>query len=127
MSRTSLLASPHYLPSRGAFLRRNAVVLLLCYVVIDASSLDGQPESNAVMFTSQNIYFFTRLRHISAEQFAIRLISSLVVWLNIYCVVRMSHSILAIIAVGTGLSQVSAWRPPFGQLADAYTVRRFWG
>lgn len=117
----------HYLPSRGSFLRYNAVVVLFCYLVVDAFSLGVQPESNAVLFASENIPFFTRLRDVSMEQVAIRIVSSLTVWLNIYCITRMGYSILGTIVVGMGISQVSAWRPPFGRLADAYTLRQFWG
>ena len=119
----------NYVPSRSAFLRHNAVVSLICYLVVDFFSLAGQsPESNAVTFASQRVPFFTRLGEIEGEQLAIRIIASLTLWLNIYCITRMGYSILAVVAVGTGFSrEVSAWRPPFGRLAEAYTVRRFWG
>lgn len=120
-------SNPHHVPSRGSFLRRNAIIALLCYIVVDLFSLGVQPERNAVLFAAQNVPFFARLGDVSTEQIAVRIVSSLTLWLNIYCITRMGYSILAIIAVGTGLSQVSAWRPPFGQLADAYTVRSFWG
>ena len=120
-------SDPHYLPSRGSLLRHNAVVVLFCYLVIDVSGLGVQPERNAVLFASKNIPFFARLGDVSIEQVAIRVVASLTLWLNIYCTIRMGYSVLGIIAVGTGFSQVSAWRPPFGRLADAYTMRQFWG
>lgn len=120
-------SDPRYLPSQGTFLRRTAFAILLCYLVIDVSSFGVNPESNAVLFASQNVPFFARLGDVSTQQLAIRIFSSLTLFLNIYCVARLGYSIIGTIAVGTGLSQVSAWRPPFGRLADAYTVRRFWG
>jgi hypothetical protein len=86
-----------------------------------------QPRTNAVLFASHNIPFFARLGGVSVQELAIRIIVSLNLGLNIYCMTRMGYSILGIIAVGTGMSQVSAWRPPFGRLADTYTMRRFWG
>jgi hypothetical protein len=120
-------SDPHYIPSRRTFLRHNAIVVLLCYIVVDVFSLGVQPESNAILFASQNIPFFVRLGNVSAQQLAIRVISTLTLGLNIYCITRLGYSILGIIAVGTGLSRASAWRPPFGRLADAYMVRHFWG
>jgi hypothetical protein len=120
-------SDPRYIPSRGIFLRGNAIAVLLYCFVLDISSFGVNPETNSVLFASQRIPFFARLSHVSSEEIAIRIISSLTLWLNIYCVASMGYRILGIIAVGTGVSPVSAWRPPFGELADAYTVRRFWG
>jgi hypothetical protein len=120
-------SDPHYVPSRSTFLRRNVVVALLCYLVVDIFSFGVQPETNAVLFASHNIPFFARLGDVSVQELAVRIIVSLTLGLNVYCMTRMGYSILGIIAVGTGMSQVSAWRPPFGRLADAYTMRRFWG
>lgn len=118
---------PRYVPSRGLFLRQTVIVVVLCYCVVDVFSLGAQSEKNAVLFSSQNVPFFARLGDVSAEQIAVRIASTLSLWLNIFCITRMGYGVLALVAVGTGLSQVSAWRPPFGRLADAYTVRRFWG
>jgi hypothetical protein len=118
---------PQYIPSRGTFIRRNAVAVLVYYFILDISSFGVNPETNSVLFDSQKVPFFARLSHVSAKEIAIRIISSLTLWVTIYCVTNMGYNILGIIAVGTGVSPVSAWRPPFGSVADAYTVRRFWG
>ena len=118
---------PRYVPSRSTFLRHNAVAVLLCYFVLDISSFDANPEISTVLFASQKIPFFARLSHVSSHDIAIRVISSLTLWVSIYCFASMGYSILSITAVATGVSPVSAWRPPFGDLADAYTLRRFWG
>lgn len=37
------------------------------------------------------------------------------------------HSIISIISVGLGETEPREWPPLFGNLSDAYTVRRFWG
>ena len=118
---------PHYVPSRAIFLRRNAIVALVCYFIVDLFSFGLQPESNALMFASQNVPIFARLQDVSMQEVAIRIASSLTLWLTIYCVTSIGYNVLGIVAVGTGISEVPAWRPPFGRLADAYTVRRFWG
>ncbi|KAI6047545.1 hypothetical protein EDC04DRAFT_2887315 [Pisolithus marmoratus] len=55
-------------------------------------------------------------------------------WLNVmaipwrfYAGLNWIHSLLAMIAVGTTLHEPRSWPVPFGQLKDAYTIRRFWG
>lgn len=103
---------------------------IVCYVILDAFSLSVQPESNAanaLLFASQNVPFFARLQDISMQKVAIRIATSFTFFLHVYCIIRIQYSIVGIVAVGTGLSEVSAWRPPFGRLVDAYTVRHFWG
>ena len=120
-------SDPSFVPSRSIFLRHNAILTLICYFVIDVLSLGFQPESNAVLSAAQNVLFFTRLGGVYTQQLAVHILSSFALWANIYCLMRMGYSILGIMAVGTGLSDVSAWRPPFGRLIDAYSVRRFWG
>jgi hypothetical protein len=118
---------PHYTPFRAVFLRRNAIAALLYYLTLDITSFGVNPESNAVLFAAQKVPFFARLGQLTAEEIAVRVFSSVMLWVSIYCITSMGYSILGVIAVGMGVSQVETWRPPFGRVAEAYTVRRFWG
>lgn len=36
-------------------------------------------------------------------------------------------SVGALLAVGLGLSKVENWRPAFGSLAEAYSLKNIWG
>jgi len=45
----------------------------------------------------------------------------------VYCLTRLGDNVMAFVFVGTGISKVEAWRPPFGSISKAYTVRNFWG
>lgn len=120
--------NPTYLPTPRKFLWRSVITAIICYTIVDLSSLGGSaPEENAVLFAQSKISFFTRLGSISIEDVAIRILSSLGVWLNVYCLTRMGHNVLAAVFVGTGISGVDAWRPPFGMFSEAYSVRQFWG
>lgn len=112
-------------PSRQEFLTRSAITILICYSIIDLSSLGtGSPEENARLFAQSNVPLFNE---ISMEKVAIRIFSTLGLWLNINCFVRLGHSTLAFVFVGSNLSEVKMWRPPFGPLSKIYTVRNFWG
>jgi hypothetical protein len=44
-----------------------------------------------------------------------------------YCGLRMMHSFLSAVFVGTRISEPEDWPALFGKLGEAYTVRRFWG
>lgn len=119
--------APLHVPSRRSFLRRTAINILLSYMIVDLCSLGAQPERNALLFSDDKVALFTRLDNLSPEDIVIRVISSLILWLNIFCIFRIFHGLLVFVAVGSGFSEVKDWPPPFGRLSEAYSVRRFWG
>ncbi len=118
---------PQQVPCRGEFLRRTAINVLFCYAIVDICSLGAQPEHNAFLFGDDKVAFFTRLGSLGPEEVVIRASASLILWLNIFCIFRIFHGLLCCLAVGSGLSEVKDWVPPFGPLLEAYSVRRFWG
>lgn len=118
---------PRYTPSRGDFLQTTAVKVLLGYLIIDLCSLGADPERNKVLFSKEKVGLFTRLDRVSAEELLIRVSASFILYLNIYCIFMIMHGSLMILAVGSGFSSVKEWRPAYGSLAEAYSVRRFWG
>lgn len=118
---------PRYIPSRGEFLQRTAVKVFLSYLIVDICSLGAQPERNDVLFSDEKVRFFARLDSVGPQELLIRFSASLILWLNIWCIFNILHGLLMIIAVGSGFTSIKEWRPPFGSLAEAYSVRRFWG
>jgi len=46
--------------------------------------------------------------------------------LGVFCAQQGVYSLVALAAVGLGLSEPRYWRPLFGSISQAYTVRRFW-
>jgi len=46
--------------------------------------------------------------------------------IQLYAGFTCFHSVLAVVAVGTGLHEPRLWPGPFGRWKDAYTIRRFW-
>ena len=112
---------PQRVPSRGSFLRRTAFIVLLNYLAVDLSSLGAQPERNADLFSDQ------RWNSLGPEELVVRVLASFMLWLNIYCIFRIVHGLIVLLAVGSGFSKVQDWPPPFVPLSEAYSVRRFWG
>lgn len=118
---------PQQVPSRGSFLRRTALIVLLNYLAVDLSSLGAQPERNVLLFSNQKVALFRRWNSLGAEELVVRVLASFMLWLNIYCIFRIFHGLIVLLAVGSGVSKVRDWPPPFGPLSEAYSVRRFWG
>ncbi len=118
---------PQQVPSRGKFLQSTTISILLSYAFVDVCSLGLRPERNAVVFSHNKVALFKRLDSLSPEEIVIRASASLIFWLNIFCILRILHGTLSFLAISSGFSEVKEWIPPFGSLAEAYSVRRFWG
>ena len=117
---------PNFVPSRKEFLRRKAITILICYLVLDFLSLGADPESNAINFSPKRVPLFTRLGDVTGQELIMRLFVTLGFGAGVYSFQTGIQSIFALVDVGLGLSEVKSWRPMFGSPWDAYTVRRFW-
>ena len=117
---------PTYEPTRAVFLRHHSIMLVSCYLMLDLLSLGADPEKNEMFFAPAMIPFFKRLGQVSGEELAMRIFGTLGSGLGVLCSQQGVYSTLALIAVGLGLSEPRYWRPLFGSVSDAYTLRRFW-
>ena len=118
---------PQQVPPRGYFLRYTIFIVLLNYLIVDSCSLAAQPERNALLFSDEKVALLRRWNSLGTEEVFVRVLASLMLWLNIYCIFRIFHGLIVLLAVGFGLSNVQDWPWPFGPLSEAYSVRRFWG
>ncbi len=118
---------PQHVPSRGSFLRRTAINICLSYLIVDLCSLRAQPEPNAILFSDEKVALLTRLDSLNPKEIVIRVLASLILWLHIFCIFRIFHGLVVLLAIGSGFSEVKDWPPPFGPPSEAYSVRRFWG
>lgn len=124
---------PSYIPSRREFLRQKAITALTCYLILNLFSLfSSDPATNAAAAAAANyspamIPIFARLSQVSSQELIKRLITTLGAGFGAYCFQLGVHSFVAFLDVGLGMSEVRYWRPLFGSLKEAYTVRRFWG
>ncbi|KAI9805732.1 MAG: hypothetical protein M1833_005225 [Piccolia ochrophora] len=118
---------PSFVPSKTAFLCKSATTVLVCYLIVDLASLGLQPERHAVLFSPEAIPLFKHGGRISTEDLLIRVVSTFGFWSILYFMLQALQNALAFIAVASGMNEVRSWRPAFGSLKDAYTVRNFWG
>lgn len=117
---------PSYVPSKAAFLRQKAVHLLSCYLVLDILTFASQPDQNQVLYNKSRISI-ANPNNRSVEQLTIRSASTLGFWVSLFCIIQAYMGSMAFLSVALGFSQVESWRPGFGPISEAYTVRRFWG
>ena len=118
---------PTHVPLRLMFIFRSVRDALLCYLVLDSiQSASPAPEENSHLISRDHVPLFGRITDISSEEIIVRLSTTLVFWINLYCLLRGLLSLLSIVAVASGMSAVRSWRPLFGSPLAAYSVRRFW-
>ena len=117
---------PKHVPSRARYLRKTTGRLLMFLLFLDLCTF-GAPNDDDVMFTLDRIPILSRLHDVSLEEVITRTCASVAFWLIIYCIIRAMYNVLAIVAVTTHLTEVKAWRPLYGSLSDAWSIRQFWG
>ena len=118
-------SDPAYVPSKRRFLFQTTVKLVLAYLVLDAAGFLSDP-SQRVYYTSDKVPVFSRLHKIGGEEAAIRVVSTLMYGVTTYAIIELLFAVPALLAVSLGLTDVNYWKPEFGPLAAACTLRGFW-
>lgn len=119
--------NPQFVPSRRKFIQDSLTKILVCFFIIDVVGLRGPPENASELIGPNKIPVLSRLTEISGGDILIRFTTTSVFWLTIFCMFRMLYGLLAVVTVSLGWYDVQDWRPPFGSLSEAWSVRRFWG
>lgn len=78
------------------------------------------------MIAPSKIPLFSRLGEITAEEAIFRVISSVMFLLNGCLTIVMFYHIMSLFCVALLITPAEAWPPMYGDLRNAYTVRRFW-
>lgn len=120
------MKDPTYIPKRREFLLKGSLNFFISYFVLDTLIAGRSPDTNPDVYSPHPVPFFTRLNALTMEQLIVRIIMTICFWISVYCVLQITHSIAAIIAVASGLTDVKGWRPLFGPLSQAYTIRQIW-
>ncbi|KAL9117524.1 MAG: hypothetical protein Q9187_005938 [Circinaria calcarea] len=119
---------PTYIPSRTKFLSRKLGIAMLGYLIIDFLIGSNPDQSmNPTKFSAANVPLLMRIKNASGTELAVRSASVLTFWVVCYCFLQVFMAVCAIARVACGLDEVKSWRPMFGSLSEAYSIRRFWG
>ncbi|MCJ1469390.1 hypothetical protein MMC07_008023 [Pseudocyphellaria aurata] len=117
---------PNYIPSKTEFLRRKAITVLVCFLVLDVLSLGADPETNSLGCSPEKIPLLTRLGEVTGHELVWRLLVTLGFGIGVLSIQTGAQSIVALVDVGLGFNSVESWRPLFGSPGEAYTLRRYW-
>jgi len=115
-----------YVPSRGRFLLRSMIGLILAYLFLDLVDILPHPDID-VQCPKAKEAIFSRISEVDVEEFVMRSLGVLAIWIATYCIISAEYHFAALIAVGSGLSEPRSWPPMFGSFADAWSIRQFWG
>lgn len=117
---------PHILPPLELFIARSAISLLLCSIVHDYA-VDAQLSLNQNLVQPPLVPLLSRYWQVTAEELKANFVSTVGYWTVQYCMMQVFYSLFAIIAVCTAPSDLKLWRPLFGSIGLAFTLRGFWG
>jgi hypothetical protein len=115
--------------SRGRFLRRQLAIFVWQYLALDVLQSAARQKALDALEAGGGRSGFTHIDwSISPEKWIERGIQNLIIWFVVSRLVIDSHyRIVSIILVGVGLDVPDNCPPAFGRMADAYTIRKFWG
>lgn len=121
--------NPNYIPSRAAFLYRKAIIIVIAFLALDLVSQGAQPlEHNIVFFSAEAVPIFTgNGENLTFEKITSRLVIVLVYWVCSYLVISGYQGLINSLFVALGIKDVWLYRPHFGPIGEAYSVRQFWG
>ena len=120
---------PYLIPELWGFILRQTLSAILNYLIVDIIEAGSPPpqKTKEILFDPALIPVFRRLDTLTSNEVTFRILSTAGFWLNLYCMIQGVYAVASVIGVSLGLSGVRDWRPVSGEVADAWTLRRFWG
>ncbi|PBP21901.1 tat pathway signal sequence [Diplocarpon rosae] len=122
-----LSEDPSYVPTKAAFLTRSTVTLGICYLVVDLIESQPPPPNATVLFSAERLVLWGRLSQVTVPEVLTRMAASAGFWVMLSTAIAGGASAVNIVCVALHLSPVERCRPMMGPVAEAYTIRGFWG
>ena len=120
---------PTYIPTRTQYCSWRLFTMAATFLIIDffeTQTPSQTPEQYALQYSSDAVHIFTGNPLTISSAFS-RWITVLLYWCCTAIVIDAFCNIFAVLSVLLHLKPVSAYRPSFGPVAEAYTLRGFWG
>ena len=117
---------PQWIPSPTVFIAWKLAIIIPCFF-LNEYVMDARLAVDHDLMLPSRVPFLTRVGEITQDEVVARLIVGVWTWTHGYCFMQMFFGFPALIAVCFKPSEVALWRPAFGSIQDAYTVRGFWG
>lgn len=116
-----------FCPSRRTFIGKRVLLFLVFSVMLEVyDAIHLQLNLKQDDFTDEKIRFFSRLKDVTQREMIVRLWLPFATYLPMYLEYSSLHCIVSVIAVAFGDDPLQ-WPPLYGDLRDAYSLRRFWG
>ena len=118
--------NPNLVPSVVAFVLVQGVAVVACYFIHNLTvavtfNLDLH------LLDSKYIPLLSRLQDVATLEVMTRFVASIGYWILQYTLLQFHYSLFGLTAVVSNPKYIQLWRPIFGNPADAYTIRNFWG
>jgi hypothetical protein len=120
-------SDPSYVPSRWKFVLQQAISAAVCYLGLDLLGQRPQPSNPSELFSPALVPVLSRLHSVTASEIKLRAMTILGFAVTFFLIIQGFQSFAAALAVGAGLSPVENWRPAFGSILDAYSLKNVWG
>lgn len=122
---------PNYVPSRTRFCLWRLCTIAATFMIIDLVESSSPPttlQENAVRYSPNAVNIFTgRRENLSPAQVSTRLVTVLLYWFCIAILIDAVSNFFAVCSVLLHIKDVRHYRPNFGSVTEAYTIRQFWG
>lgn len=113
-------------PSRGRFLLRQTLTFAWQYLAVDVIDTVGRQQVEKKGRPSGE--FSPLVWSVSAEKWIERAITNIITWFIVArLILDYQYRFRSILCVGLGLDSPANCPPAFGSMADAYTIRNYWG
>ncbi|PQE23046.1 hypothetical protein CJF32_00004434 [Rutstroemia sp. NJR-2017a WRK4] len=120
-------SDPTFVPSKPAFLVRESIIALICYLLLDLMA-QRPPSPNAPqLFDEALIPVFRRLGDVTLPQLWLRALSLAGFAVTFWALIRGYAAAAGALTVALDVNEPRDWRPPFGSLFQAYSVKNLWG
>ena len=118
-------SDPEWVPSLTSFILWRLAIIFGCFVVHNyvvrvRMALDQD------FLQPSRIPFLTRMGEVTRDELWTRMVVTISFWTTSYCILQVLFNVPAIIAVCLKPQSLRQWRPAFGSVLDAFTVRKFW-
>lgn len=118
---------PNYVSTRRQFLLNTVFETILSYLVVDLLTGSPLPPTASNDFAPERMHFFRRIESVTLPEIGLRFMLPVTVFAVGAALMKLGHNLFAFAAVGSGISSPKSWRPQFGSIMDAFSLRRFWG
>ncbi|KAH8691696.1 hypothetical protein GQ44DRAFT_780300 [Phaeosphaeriaceae sp. PMI808] len=110
-------------PAKWSFVGQRVAIMGTCYLLLDLLSLRKPPTGTTNIFDPAFVPMLTRISKVTLPEVKRKALMMVGFAATFYSLIQGTQSACAAVAIASGLSKVENWRPAFGSLSDAYSLK----